>query len=182
MNHLGTVTLETERLILREFLPEDAPAMYKNWAADPEVTRFLTWPTHANLHITEEVIHQWIRGYQRPDFYQWAIELKELGQPVGSIAVVSYNNDVDSAQVGYCLGKQWWNRGIMTEALSAVMDFLFREVNARRVEARHDSRNPRSGAVMRKCGMEYEGTLRQSDKNNQGICDACWYAALSKEL
>ena len=155
--------------------------MYKNWAADPEVTAFRTWPPHASLHITEEVIHQWIRGYQRPDFYQWAIELKELGQPVGSISVVSYNNDVDSAQVGYCLGKAWWNRGIMTEALTAVMEFLFQEVNANRVEARHDTRNPRSGAVMRKCGMEFEGTLRRSDRNNQGICDASWYAALAKK-
>ena len=181
MNHLGTKLLETDRLILREFVPEDAPAMYKNWAADPEVTAFLTWPPHASLHITEEVIHQWIRGYQRPDFYQWAIELKELGQPVGSISVVSYNNDVDSAQVGYCLGKAWWSRGIMTEALTAVMEFLFQEVNASRVEARHDTRNPRSGAVMRKCGMEFEGTLRRSDRNNQGICDASWYAALAKK-
>ena len=181
MNHLGTKLLKTDRLILREFVPEDAPAMYKNWAADPEVTAFLTWPPHASLHITEEVIRQWIRGYQRPDFYQWAIELKELGQPVGSISVVSYNNDVDSAQVGYCLGKAWWNRGIMTEALTAVMEFLFQEVNASRVEARHDTRNPRSGAVMRKCGMEFEGTLRRSDRNNQGICDASWYAALAKK-
>jgi len=181
MNHLGTKLLETDRLILREFVPEDAPAMYRNWAADPEVTRFLTWPPHASLHITEEVIRQWIRGYQKPDFYEWAIELKELHQPIGSISVVELDNEVGRCHVGYCLGKQWWNKGVMTEALGAVMSFLFDEVQANRIDSRHDTCNPRSGAVMRKCGMRYEGTHRQSDRNNQGICDAAWYAALRTE-
>ena len=108
LTHKGTRQLRTPRLLLRRFTADDAPAMFRNWASDSEVTRYLTWPTHANRHITEEVIRQWIRGYQRPDFYQWAIQLKDLGQPVGSIAVVSHKNDADSVQVGYCLGKQWW--------------------------------------------------------------------------
>ena len=57
----------------------------------------------------------------------------------------------------------------MSEALGAVIDFLFDEVGVNRVESRHDPRNPNSGAVMKKCGMKFEGTLRQSDRNNQGI-------------
>lgn len=61
------------------------------------------------------------------------------------------------------------------------MDYMFDEVGANRVESRHDPRNPNSGRVMRKCGMNYEGTLRQSDWNNQGICDASWYALLAHE-
>ena len=59
------------------------------------------------------------------------------------------------------------------------MDFFFDEVGVNRVESRHDPNNPNSGAVMRKCGMTFEGTLRQSDWNNQGICDASWYALLA---
>ena len=69
----------------------------------------------------------------------------------------------------------------MSEALKAVMDFLFDEVGVHRIESRHDPNNPNSGAVMRKCGMKYEGTLRQSDRNNQGICDASWYGLLREE-
>ena len=69
----------------------------------------------------------------------------------------------------------------MSEALGAVMDFLFDEVGYRRIESRHDPRNPHSGDVMKKCGMKFEGTLRQSDWNNQGICDASWYALLREE-
>ena len=69
----------------------------------------------------------------------------------------------------------------MSEALKAVIDYMFDEVGMNRVEARHDTNNPNSGAVMRKCGMKYEGTLRQSDRNNQGICDAAFYGILASE-
>lgn len=69
----------------------------------------------------------------------------------------------------------------MSEALKVVMDFLFDEVGVNRIEARFDPRNPHSGAVMKKCGMKYEGTLRSVDKNNQCICDASYYALLRGE-
>ena len=69
----------------------------------------------------------------------------------------------------------------MTEALGAVIDFLFDEVGYHRIESLHDPNNPHSGDVMRKCGMRYEGTLRQADRNNQGVCDACYYGLLKSE-
>lgn len=69
----------------------------------------------------------------------------------------------------------------MSESLQAVIDFFFAQVGVNRIETRHDPNNPHSGGVMRKCGMTYEGTLRQSDVNNQGICDASWYSILAKE-
>ncbi len=69
----------------------------------------------------------------------------------------------------------------MSEALKAVIDYFFKNVGANRIESRHDPHNPHSGMVMQKCGMKYEGTLRSSDKNNQGICDASWYAILRSE-
>ena len=73
-----------------------------------------------------------------------------------------------------------WEEG-KNEALNRVIDFLFDEAGAVRIAARHDPRNPGSGAVMRKCGMTCEGTLRQADRNNQGICDACIYSILAEE-
>ena len=89
MDHKGTVTRRTDRLILRRFVMEDAGAMYKNWASEDAVTQFLTWPTHESADVTRAVLADWIRGYERADFYQWAIELKELGQVVGSISVTA---------------------------------------------------------------------------------------------
>jgi ribosomal-protein-alanine N-acetyltransferase len=89
MNHTGTTQLHTERLTLRRFALDDAQAMFDNWASDAEVTRFLTWPAHASVEVTASVLGDWIAQYAQPDFYQWAICLRETGEPVGSISVVS---------------------------------------------------------------------------------------------
>lgn len=181
MQHKGTCMLETQRLILRRFQPEDAQAMFENWASDPEVTRFLTWPTHQSVDVSRWVLGDWCPQYEKPDYYQWAIVPRELGQPIGSIAVVEHDDRIAMAHIGYAMGRAWWGQGIMSEALGAVMDYLFDAVGVQRIEARHDPRNPASGAVMKKCGMKYEGTHRQADWNNQGICDACYYALLAGE-
>lgn len=179
MNHTGTPVLATARLVLRPFRIEDAHDMFTNWASDPEVTKFLTWPAHGSIEVSQYVLNDWIPRYAEPDYYQWAITID--GHAIGSIAVVEHDDRVSKAHIGYCIGRSWWRQGIMSEALQAVMDYLFDIVSYNRLECRHDPRNPNSGAVMRKCGMKYEGTFRQSDWNNQGVCDACWYALLRSE-
>lgn len=181
MNHLGTRRIETPRLILRQFTMDDAPAMYRNWASDPEVTKYLTWPAHDSQMVSRQVLLDWTAQYQDRAFYQWAIVPKTTDEPIGSIGVVRMDEKAKLVHIGYCIGTHWWHQGITSEAMRAVMDYLFDEVGVNRVESRHDPCNPYSGAVMRKCGMRFEGTLRQSDWNNQGICDASWYALLAKE-
>ena len=182
MKHCGTQTIETERLILRRFNTGDTEAMFRNWASDPEVTKYLTWPPHASADVSRKVLEEWIPSYEQDNYYQWGIVLKENGdEPIGSIAAVSMNDDIDMVHIGYCIGKDWWHQGIMSEALKAVMDFFFDKVGANRIESRHDPRNPHSGMVMKKCGMRYEGTMRSADRNNQGICDACCYSLLKSE-
>jgi ribosomal-protein-alanine N-acetyltransferase len=181
MEHQGTKRIETDRLILRPFTKQDAQAMFDNWASDPEVTRYLTWPAYKSVETAHEILAVWEKEYENKDFYQWAIELKEIGQPIGSISVVEQKEKAKVAHIGYCIGKKWWHCGIMSEALKAVMDYLFDEVGFNRLESRHDPNNPNSGRVMVRCGMKFECTMRQSDWNNQGICDASWYALLKEE-
>ena len=178
MTHRGTERLETEGLILRRFTRDDAAAMYRNWASDEEVTRFLTWPTHRGPGDSEAVLRKWEAAYADERFYQWAIVPKESGEPIGSISAVQVEERIDMVQIGYCIGRAWWHRGITSEALRAVLDFFFDRVGANRVEAKHDTRNPRSGMVMQRCGMRREGTMRSADRNNQGLCDVCLYAVL----
>ena len=180
LTHKGTVTIETPRLRLRRAEIQDADAMYKNWASDPEVTKYLTWPPHESPSVSEGIIAKWAAEYEKEAYYQWMIVLKEIDAPIGSLIAVS-DERTESAQIGYCIGKEWWHQGIMPEALGAVMDFLFDEVGFNRVEARHDPNNPNSGKVMSKCGMKYEGTLRQADRNNQGICDCSFYGLLASD-
>ena len=182
MRFVGTRRIETNRLILRRFAVEDAQAMFDNWASDPEVTKYLTWPPHERAAATEQLLKLWVDDYAREDVFQWAITLKENGDaPIGSIAVVNRDERTDSVELGYCIGRAWWRRGIMTEALGAVVDFMFDEAGARRVACRHDANNPHSGAVMKKCGLRYEGTLRGAGWNNQGVCDLCCYGLLASD-
>lgn len=182
MKHCGTQRIETDRLILRRYVIEDADAMYKNWASDSEVTKFLTWQPHSSVEVSRGIIENWLKEYSDEKYYQWAIVLKDNGnEPIGDISVVHMKEDISMVHIGYCLGRAWWRRGIMSEALKAVMDFMFDTVEVNRVESRHDPMNPNSGKVMQKCGMKYEGTLRSADRNNQGICDACYYALLRSE-
>lgn len=182
MNHLGTKRLETDRLVLRRFVPGDAADMYRNWASDPEVTKFLTWPTHSSVEVSQFIVQDWIGRYDSDTFYNWAIELKETQEVIGNISVVKLNEETEAADIGYCIGRNWWGKGITPEALGEVMAFLFDEVELNRVAACHDSNNPKSGRVMEKAGMKYEGVWRKAGKNNQGICDEVWHAALKDDV
>ena len=181
MEHKGTKTIETGRLLLRPFRVSDAPAAYRNWCAEDAVTRYLTWRPHPDESVTEALMAAWAAGYADPAFYQWAIELKSIGEPIGSISVVKKDKRTDAVSIGYCIGSRWWRQGITTEAFRAVIRFLFEEVCVKRIEARHDADNPNSGRVMRACGLTYEGTLRQAGVNNRGIVDECVYGILRSE-
>ena len=181
MEHKGTTRLETDRLILRRYTTADAEPMYANWASDPEVSKYLTWPTHSSVEVTKSLVTDWIARYENPDYYNWVIELKENGEVVGNISVVEIKERAEAAIIGYCMGKSWWGRGIMPESLTAVMQYLFDEVGMNRVAACHDSNNPKSGRVMQKAGMKYEGTLRGAGRNNQGIMDQVWYGLLKED-
>ena len=79
------------------------------------------------------------------------------------------------------MGKAWWGKGFMPEALRAVIEYFFDEVGVNRIAARHDAENPKSGRVMEKAGMKREGVLRASARNNLGIRDAVWYSILKEE-
>lgn len=181
MTHKGTVTLETRRLILRRFTAYDAEAMFKNWANDAKVTKFLTWPTHSDASVSKVVIDSWLPLYEKTNHYSWAIVLKEIGEPIGSIAVVEQRDDIKMVHIGYCIGQKWWHSGYTSEALSELIRFFFEDVGVNRIESRHDPQNPNSGKVMLKCGLKYEGTMRQDDINNQGICDSVRYAILAED-
>ena len=181
MEHKGTVVIETERLLLRPFNVDDIELAFKNWTSDEKVTEFLRWPTHKDITITKRVLEDWIESYKNKNYYQWAIELKEISEPIGTISVVDMDEKTDKVHIGYAIGSNWWNRGITSEAFKGIIPFLFEEVKVQRIESQHDPNNPNSGKVMLKSGLNFEGTLRQVDWNNKGIVDASIYSLLAKE-
>ncbi|MBO6047692.1 MAG: GNAT family N-acetyltransferase [Erysipelotrichaceae bacterium] len=181
LKHSGTQTLETMRLLLRQFKVEDAEPAFRNWCNDEKVTRYLTWAPHQTIKVTNEVLKEWSSHYEECDFYQWAIVLKDINEPIGSISIVNYDDQTNAVEIGYCIGQQWWHQGITSEAFSVLIDYFFTVLKANRIQAKHDIDNPRSGSVMKRCGLTYEGTLRQAALSNNGIADVCVYSLLRDE-
>jgi ribosomal-protein-alanine N-acetyltransferase len=182
LNHKGTVELQTERLLLRRFTLGDAGDMFANWASDPEVARFMRWDAHQDAGETKEILQGWIKRYESPDTYYWAVILKDYGRPVGTICLY-VDSEYDSVGgVAYCLGRQWWGQGITAEALERILRFGLLEVGLNRIEAFHSVRNPGSGRVMQKAGMKYEGRSRQKYRSHDGYEDCDLYAILKEDL
>lgn len=148
---MNTPTLETERLILRKFKKNDLEAMYKIYS-DKEVNRFLPWFPLGSLEDTRLFYQEcFANKYTRECGYDYAICLREEDYPVGYINV-STRADHD---LGYGLRKEFWHRGIVTEASKEVIKQL-RKDGMPYITATHDVHNPRSGEVMKKLGMKYQ--------------------------
>lgn len=69
MDHKGTLTIETERLVLRRFYEEDAKTAYINWTSDEKMTKYLRWSAHSSANITIHLINDWVKSYSKKDFY-----------------------------------------------------------------------------------------------------------------
>lgn len=176
IKHKGTVTIETTRLILRRFRPEDAYDMFTNWASDPEVVKYLPWGPHDNIIVTQRRIKTWTDSYSFDNTYNWAICLKRTSHVIGSVSAEILNDPGKACEVGYCIGKDFWGQGIMTEALRAVMHFLFYEVGYERITARHDIFNTASGRVMQKAGMRLDKIMYHvSMRRDKTFCDVAIY-------
>ncbi len=146
-------TLETERLILRKLDESDAEEMYKNWASDDEVTKYVRWCTHKNVEETKEYIKFENEQCKGENYYNWGIVLKETGELIGAIG--AFPSEDDRIEAGYNITKRYWNNGYTTEALKKVLEYLTNEVGIHRFRCAHAVLNPASGAVMKKAGFKY---------------------------
>ena len=169
--------LETQRLRLRKLTMRDAEDIYR-YSRDAEVARHVLWDAHRSIGDSRSYLRYMLRRYRNHEPASWGIEWKETGQIIGTIGFMWVQTDNSAAEVGYSLNRDFWNKGIMTEALRAVIAHGFRGMNLNRIEAQHETTNPASCAVMRKCGMVREGTLRQRLYNKGRYVDVELYAIL----
>lgn len=180
MRNMGTREIETDRLLLRRFTLNDTYAMYNNWAGDEEVTSHLPWNSHKSMEETGRYILQVCQTYQNPDFYHWAIALKEKDQAIGFLQAEIEKN-TDCARLSFCLGRQWWNKGYMKEAAGAVITYLFEQVQAERISACCEGNNRTAGKVLLRCGLQGEGRLRRAWCGKKGITDLLCYGLLRSD-
>lgn len=173
-------TLETPRLLIRRLSLHDAADIYE-YSRDPLVAKHVLWDAQTSIGEARSYIRYMIRKYHSGDCASWGIVLKETGHVVGTIGFIWIQTDNSAAEVGYSLKRSLWNRGYMTEALQAVLKYGFDRLHLNRIEAQHECENPASGAVMRKCGMRHEGTLRQRLYNKGRYVDVELYAVLRQD-
>ncbi len=172
--------LETERLRLRKLSMRDASDIFE-YASLPEVAEHVVWEYHRNIsdsmHFLRVVTQQYLDGVPSP----WGIVDKDLGKLIGTIGYHIWSYPNGYAEVGYALSKDYWNKGIITEAFKEVIKFGFEHMRLNRVEATCKLPNTASEKVMQKCGLKYEGILHKKLFAKGEYHDLKLYAILKSE-
>lgn len=160
MEHLGTQRIETERLILRPLVVNDAQEMYENWASSEVATRYVTWKPYTEIETLIKHLKLREIEYQSNKLYEWGIVVKENNCLIGTIVFIGMSDLHKTVELAYVIGPNWWRNGYVVEAAQALFDFAFNQLHLHRIYAEYDVNNPASGRVMEKLGMQYEGTHR----------------------
>jgi len=176
-----TKTFETDRLILRKGSIDDANCIFNSYASRDKVTEFLSWQSHKSISDTIDYLNNVVLPAYNDEFYCWYIELKQTHQVVGNISVVKLNKEKQLAELGWVLSDDYWGQGLMPEAAKVVLDYL-KKLGFVRIEARHNVKNAKSGRVMQKIGMKFEGVLRKAGIDNKGnLVDSAVYSFINGE-
>jgi [ribosomal protein S5]-alanine N-acetyltransferase len=172
-------TLRTERLVLRPFTPDDAPTVQRLAGA-----REVALTTQNIPHPYEDgMAERWIETHGAAWDERRFLTLAITCDGEGLVGAVGLHIDATHrrGELGYWIGVPFWNRGYATEAARAVMDLGFEQLELNRIQARHMTRNPASGRVMRKLGMHHEGIHRQHVIAHGAFEDVAMYAMLAAD-
>ena len=173
-------TLKTERLILRPFMLADAPEVQR-LAGDRDIASMVVTIPHP---YEDGMAEAWIGTHQerfdKGELVNFAITHSEQGYLIGSVGL-QIAKEFDRAELGYWIGKPYWNQGYCTEAAHAAVRYGFEVLGLNRINARHITRNPASGRVMQKLGMKHEGCLRKHSKRWGNYDDVEMYGILRSE-
>lgn len=167
--------LSTQRLLLRKLSMEDLTD-YFQFTSDPEVTKFMCFQPHRDLQESAASIAKALQRYEDGNFFRWGIERKDTGQLIGVIDLLRFREAEKSCSFAYMLARDQWGQGYGSEALAAVVDFGFSQLQLEQIEADHMAPNLASGAVMRKIGMHYVKTLPNAYEKDGIRYDAVQYA------
>ena len=175
------VAIESERLSLREFEETDWQEVHI-YASDPKVVRFMDWGPNTEeetkAFISRSISSQKEKPRKR---YTLAITLKEENKLIGSCDLCVESPENKEGWIGYCLNRQFWNKGYATEAAEALLTFGFQQLGLHRIFAAVDPKNIVSIYVLEKTGMQYEGHLREHKWSKGRWRDSLHYAILENE-
>ncbi|NJD03804.1 MAG: GNAT family N-acetyltransferase [Ruminiclostridium sp.] len=177
----GTKSIETGRLLLRNFEKNDVESFFSCCGSRVILGQYMSWTPHGNIKITKRILDIITESYKN-DTYNWAIVSKNRNEVIGSIFVKSLFPEHKCCEIGYYLCEDFWGKGLMTEAVVVVVKFLFNEVGVHRVQAFHDIQNIASERVLQKSGFRLEGTMRHNRIRKDGsFSDVNIWAILNEE-
>lgn len=179
LKNSGTKIIKTERLVLRKFKMSDAEDFYNNVGSDKEVTKYVSWNNHESIDETRKILKKWISNYKDDYNYNWVMELSDSKEVIGTITGVHVDYKNETCEIGYVISSKHWNQGYGTEALKSVINYLKNE-GFKTIYAEYQRKNPASGRIMEKAGMEYEATLRNRiiDKSTGEYDDLLSYSII----
>ncbi|HWR44488.1 GNAT family N-acetyltransferase [Sporomusa sp.] len=173
-------TIETKRLVLRKMKVEDAEALFRYWS-DSEVTRHMNISLFETIDQALEMITFLSGLFDKAEAFRWTIILKDSGDIVGSCGYNSWNKENQRGEIGYELGRAYWGKGIMTEALTGLLEYGFVKLDMNRIQALVEPANIPSIQLLRKLGFREEGLLRQYEQSKGHFIDLIMFAKLRSE-
>ncbi|MDN2675493.1 GNAT family N-acetyltransferase [Janthinobacterium sp. SUN033] len=173
-------TITTERLILRKPQPSDEAAQFA-MHSDPEVMRYFSEPPWEDTGRAGRQIAEDIAAFEKEEFFRFAVELKATGEYLGSCSLFSEHRQNRRAEIGYALGRPYWGKGYMHEALSALLEFAFIERDLNRLEADIDPHNAGSASALERQGFNKEGFLPERWIVGGQVSDSALYGLLRRE-
>ena len=173
--------IESERLILRQLTPEDAPDFFA-CQSEPEAFRYAGRSEEPSLESARHMLNILFQRHQEQTMLSWAIVLKENQRLSGRFQIEEWSDENHGAAVGYLLGKQYWGKGYASEALRAVIAYLFEQTTVNRIDTFACAENVASIRVMKKAGMRFEGLARQKRFAKGAFRDVKSYAILREDF
>lgn len=180
MGTFDQIVLQTERLILRPLTPWDAEPLFAIFS-DPRVMRYWSGPPWSSLERAHESIARDLDAHERGEYLRLGIEVRGTSELVGMCTLFAIMMQCRRAEIGYALSSAHWGQGYMHEALAALLDFGFTELDLHRVEADVDPRNVASTRALERLGFQLEGHLRERWIVEGEVSDTGFYGLLRRE-
>lgn len=152
---MSTPTLETDRLILREIYADDVDEIFNCWMKDEDVSRYMYWRASNDINDTREFVEFELGNIENDKWNRWILVLKETSEIIGT-CLIYFNNEENSWDISYNLGKRFWGNGYITEAMNRVMQYAKEDLKIKDCIAIHAIENPASGRIIQKLGFRYE--------------------------
>jgi RimJ/RimL family protein N-acetyltransferase len=150
--------IETDRLVLRVPALTDAVVLFDTYTHDPEVTRYVMWLPHTSVDQTTDFLKGCVAAWEGESRFPYVFMLKGTDNPIG---MVDFHIKGSTVGIGYVIGRAYWGRGFVPEAVRAVVDWALSQPSIYRVCADCDVENTASIRVLEKVGMQREGVLRR---------------------